>query len=172
MLTRACFPSPFPFPSPLFFWSIIRVRSAGVGFAQSWSHDGGKSWLPASRSTVDGAASKPSLVSFVPAVARGSNWPASGPHRVLVLAYNVVDRRRMALSTSRDGGNSWTYLATLDNGTDHTSCYPTTIVVGEEVLTAWSAYFGGPAGESTGGAAAAAAAAPANIRLARTAVPA
>ena len=168
MLTSACNPIPNVFMRLV---NVSSVRTAGVGFAQSWSHDGGQSWLPASRSPIDGAASKPSLVSFMPAKARGGGSgkrPAVGSQKVLVLAWNVVTRRRMALSASRDGGNSWTYFATLDNATDHTTCYPTNIVVGDEVLTAWSTYDGGP---SATAAAASASTAPANIRLARTAVP-
>ena len=80
----------------------------------------------------------------------------------------------MALSTSTDGV-SWSYYATLDNGTgtappQSSDCYPTVLQVGEELLTTWSTYDGGPA-EAEGGVAGAASGGPANIKLARTAVP-
>ena len=79
---------------------------------------------------------------------------------------NVVTRERMALSTSTDSGVSWRYFATLDNGSDAAThetsdCYPTVIVHGQELLTAWSTY----SGHGTSGVAPA-------IKLARTALPA
>jgi hypothetical protein len=64
-----------------------------------------------------------------------------------VLAYNVISRERMALSTSVDGGLNWKYYATLDNGTSPTvaegsDTYPTIILSGSgaELLTTWSSY--------------------------------
>lgn len=129
------------------------VRSAGVGFYQSWSHDHGVTWSKAVNLTgIDGASAKPSLVSY-----------GNESNRTLVLAYNVHDRHRMALSHSRDGGRSWHYFATLDNGTGHTTCYPTNIVDGEQLLTAWSLYYGGPSILSE--------VQPATILLGRTALP-
>jgi hypothetical protein len=132
------------------------VRAASAGFTQSWSHDGGQTWSAAINSAVDGAASKPALVSVARQSATSANTrtgaDASVSGRLLILAYDVVTRLRMALSTSKDGGTTWRYLATLDNGTDATpnvteksTCYPTTIVVGAEILTVWSTYNGGPA---------------------------
>jgi hypothetical protein len=131
------------------------VRAASAGFTQSWSHDGGKTWSAAINSTVDGAASKPALASVALQSAPSAKTrmgDASLSGRLLILAYDVVTRLRMALSTSKDGGTTWKYLATLDNGTDTTpnvteksTCYPTTIVVGAEILTVWSTYNGGPA---------------------------
>ena len=121
---------------------------------QSWSRDGGHTWETASASVVDGAASKPALASFA----------SDGRDRTIVLAYNVHERKRMALSTSSDGGLSWRYLATLDNGTtpgeESSDCYPTVIVAGEELLTVWSTYDGGPSANGFAG-----------IKLARTALP-
>ena len=129
------------------------IRAAGPGFLQSWSHDGGRHWEPVVASGVDGAATKPALASFV---------THSGT-TVLVLAWNVVTRERMALSTSLDG-ETWSYLATLDNGTmaahveESRDFYPTVIASGEELLTVWSSY---PAGGERYG----------HIMLGRTALP-
>ena len=52
----------------------------------------------------------------------------------------------MALSTSVDGGVTWQYYATLDNGTatkaEASDTYPTVIVSADqqELLTVWSTY--------------------------------
>ncbi len=105
-------------------------------------------------STLNGASSKPALT--------------TAPSGALVLAWNVQTRVRMALSTSTNGGMTWAYLATLDNGTDpgapageveRTDAYPTVIVTAGEILTAWSTYNGGPAIDVPPS--------PANIKLAR-----
>jgi hypothetical protein len=123
------------------------VRNTGTGFMQSWSHDGGHHWGVASKSPVDGAASKPALAAFT----------SSRHGRVLVLAYNVVTRERMALSTSTDGGASFQYFATLDNGTssaaaagERSDAYPTVVVdgtgTGTALLTTWSTYGGSTPG--------------------------
>ena len=115
------------------------MRSAGPSFMQSWSHDAGHHWEVASKSSVDGAASKPALTAFT----------SSRHGRVLVLAYNIVTRERMALSTSTDGGASFQYFATLDNGTssaaapwERSDAYPTVVVdgTGAALLTTWSTY--------------------------------
>jgi hypothetical protein len=134
------------------------VRSKEAGFTQSWSHDGGHHWDTATRSPVDGAASKPALAAF-----RTDDRTLK-----VVLAYNVVTRERMALSTTVDGGRTWRYFATLDNGTSRmvpgetSDAYPTVVAVGAELLTTWSTY--GSGGGSGGGGFN-------TIKLARTALP-
>ena len=149
---------------------VAVVRSAGVGFLQSWSHDGGRSWGRAVPSAVDGAASKPALAALP--VPPGDGRGGGGNHP-LVLAWNVVTRERMALSTSTDGGVHWRYWATIDNGTaspgsQHTSdCYPTVVVAGDALLTAWSTYSGGPRSGVGGGGGGGFA----DITLATTALP-
>jgi hypothetical protein len=188
-------------------------------------------------SAVNGASSKPALVAVNgPKLgAHGVRRSNDDAQATLVLAWNVETRERMgalfaalvccscsasvhqrifcltvvstALSTSTDGGESWEYYATLDNGTaisppQSSDCYPTVLQVGESLLTVsylvlfcaaavlvlvwsllavnpelqqlcggrqtWSTYDGGPRGA---GRAEAAGGAPANIKLARTAVP-
>lgn len=61
------------------------------------------------------------------------------------------------------------YFATLDNSTDVAStCYPTNVVVANELLTVWSGYHGGPAQRAkrpTDDVV------PAVIKMARTALP-
>ena len=132
------------------------IRSARIGFMQSWSNDGGRSWSPAVKSSVNGAAAKPALAAY------GENQ--------LVLAYNVETRERMALSASSDGGRSWNYFATLDNGTagpplpQSSTCYPTVLAQDEHLWTTWSTYDNGPRDGTAVGFA--------NIKLARTALPA
>ena len=114
---------------------LALIRSTKPGFLQSFSHDGGRHWTPAVASAVDGAAAKPALAAYRTA--------AGG--RGLVLAWNVVTRERMALSTSLDGVQ-WSYYATLDNGsaaahpTESADFYPTTIVDDHEIVTVWSSY--------------------------------
>ena len=85
------------------------------------------------------------------------------------MAYNVETRHQMALASSVDGGATWRYYATLDNGTGYTTAYPTNVVRGTEMLTAWSVYRGGPA--EAGGVGGGPAVAPAEIWLGRTALP-
>ena len=134
------------------------VRSKGAGFTQSWTNDGGHHWTSATQSSIDGAASKPALESY-----RDRDGRAK-----VVLAYNVVTRERMALSSSTDGGSTWEYFATLDNGTsplvpgETSDAYPTVAAAGNELLTTWSTY--GSGGGSGGGGYNA-------IKLARTALP-
>ena len=80
----------------------------------------------------------------------------------------MVTRERMALSSSTDGGATWAYFATLDNGTsplvpgETSDAYPTVVAAGNELLTTWSTY--GSGGGSGGGGYNA-------IKLARTALP-
>jgi hypothetical protein len=132
------------------------VRSKGPGFTQSWSHDGGHHWSRATASPIDGAASKPALESF-----------RDGSTTKVVLAYNVITRERMALSSSTDGV-TWFYFATLDNGTsplvpsETSDAYPTVVAAGQELLTTWSTY--GSGGGSGGGGYN-------TIKLARTSLP-
>lgn len=156
---------------------VAVVRSQGVGFTQSWSHDGGHHWLPGEPSSVAGASSKPALASWEPAVAsaaaatRGDSGDSGteAKTRHLALAYNVRTREQMALSTSTDGGVSWQYYATLDTGKlspgsphETSDAYPTVVLSGKELLTAWSTY--GSGGGSGGGGYN-------TIKLARTALP-
>lgn len=119
---------------------VAVVRSAQVGFTQAWSHDDGLTWTTAIMSAVDGATSKPSLTTVPPPEHSGTEQVHSD-FRTLLLAYNEITRVRMSLSISRDGGDTWQYYATLENGTGiGTDCYPTNIVVGNEVLTVYSTY--------------------------------
>eukprot|EP00041_Stephanoeca_diplocostata_P006224 m.78562 g.78562 ORF g.78562 m.78562 type:complete len:487 (-) comp16244_c0_seq1:166-1626(-) len=138
------------------------VRSVGVGFTQAWSHDDGESWTTAVPSAVDGASSKPSLIAVSNPIRRGKEYTVGGTdeYHPLLLAYNEVTRVRMALSVSLDGGDSWKYYATLENGTGiGTDCYPTNIIVGNEVLIAYSTYTRGADGSIS------------DIRLAQTPLP-
>jgi predicted neuraminidase len=138
------------------------VRNTGTGFLQSWSHDNGQSWSAAVPSSVPGASSKMALQSLPTTSGASSS--------TLVLAWSVRSRERMALSTSTDGGVSWRYYATLDNGTsvappESSDCYPTVLHVRDSLLTTWSTYDGGPrvsVDDETGYA---------NIKLARTPLP-
>jgi hypothetical protein len=133
------------------------VRSKAAGFTQSWSHDGGHHWATATPSPIDGAASKPALESF-----------RVGSMTKVVLAYNVITRERMALSSSTNGGVTWSYFATLDNGTsplvpgETSDAYPTVVATDQELLTTWSTY--GSGGGSGGGGYN-------TIKLARTSLP-
>ena len=133
------------------------IRSKSAGFTQSWSVDGGQHWEAATASPIDGAASKPALESF-----------HDGNTTKVVLAYNVITRERMALSSSTDGGLTWSYFATLDNGTsplvksETSDAYPTVVATEQELLSTWSTY--GSGGGSGGGGYN-------DIKLARTALP-
>ena len=72
------------------------------------------------------------------------------------------------ISIRAAGGSTWSYFATLDNGTsllvpcETSDAYPTVVVAGDELLTTWSTY--GSGGGSGGGGYNA-------IKLARTALP-
>jgi hypothetical protein len=54
----------------------------------------------------------------------------------VVLAYNVVTRERVALSTTVEGGKTWRYFAAVDDGTsplvpgETSDAYPTVVAVG------------------------------------------
>lgn len=140
---------------------LAMVRNTGTGFLQSWSHTNGKSWSAAVPSSVPGASSKMALQSLPAAPGAGAS--------TLVLAWSVQSRERMALSTSTDGGESWHYYATLDNGTavappESSDCYPTVLRVRDSLLTTWSTYDGGPSEANADKGYA-------NIKLARTPLP-
>ncbi len=115
---------------------VAVIRSRGVGFYQSWSHDNGLHWSNATFSSLDGASSKPALISYFPSL------NLKHENNILVLAYNVVKRKKMSLSLSIDGGYRWKYFATIDNGTNYTTAYPTAIQRDRQIVTVWSTYGG------------------------------
>jgi hypothetical protein len=135
------------------------IRGPSVGLLQAVSHDGGDTWTLPADSGVPGASSKPALALLPSAEGQVG--------RRILLSYNLETRVPMVLSVSEDGGGSWKNFAMLDNGAGIKSdCYPTTIVLPTETVTAYSVYRGGPASthmQSTDTSA--------EIRISRTALP-
>eukprot|EP01047_Picozoa_sp_COSAG01_P019231 COSAG01_NODE_1064_length_11885_cov_7.744358_7_plen_505_part_00 len=154
------------------------VRNTHPGFLQSWSHDMGRTWTAAIPSSAHGASSKMALLSLRDTQRRVGAGAEPASAATLVLAWSVYSRERMALSTSTDGGISWHYFATLDNGSatappESSDCYPTVLQAGDSLLTAWSTYDGGPRDDSAGEVEKGVGGGDgrANIKLARTALP-